>query len=688
MPRILGILGRFSRRPAAVLALLLNVSGDFSDLIGNMGTLPVILMLLGASVISVIIFRRLTLPPILGYLMVGALIGPNALNLLANSSNTNHLAEFGVVFLMFSIGLEFSLSKLVAMKRIVFGLGLLQVVLTLAVVTVVVFALGMPWQAGVAVGGVLSMSSTAVLTKLLSERMELDAPHGREVIGVLLFQDLAVIPMLILIPSFSQSPEQMAITMGIALLKATALLTMVFLLGKHLLGRWFVIVARGKSAELFVLNVLFVTLGLAWLTEAVGLSLALGAFVAGMLISETEFRHHVEEDIKPFRDVLLGLFFVTVGMMLDMSMVLANLLVVVPLLAALLIVKFALVFGLSRVFGSMTGAAMRSGLWLCAGGEFGFVLLATIRENSVAPAPVVQAVLAALVLSMLLAPVIVHFSDRLVMRFAASEWLMRSLQLTSLAARTLGTEKHAVICGFGRSGQHLARFMAHENVTYIALDLDPDHVREAAAAGESVVFGDATRRETLIAAGIARASVLVITFLDTRASERVLQRVHDLNPGLPVVVRTLDEKDFEVLQRAGAAEVVPETLEAAMMLASHALIHAGVPINRVLKQIRQTRSARYRTLRGFFHGESDHDEHEHDNDEPRLRSVPLEAGAYAVGKTLGELDFMGVEVMAVRRQNIRTQEPSDDTCFEAGDVVVLLGLPGALTMAVSRLLKG
>lgn len=653
-----------------------------------MGTLPVILMLLGASVISVIVFRRLTLPPILGYLMVGALIGPNAFDLLENTSSANHLAEFGVVFLMFSIGLEFSLSKLVAMKRIVFGLGLLQVVLTLAVVAGIIFALGMPWQAGVAIGGVLSMSSTAVLTKLLSERMELDAPHGREVIGVLLFQDLAVIPLLILIPSFSQSPEQMAVTMGIALLKAMALLSLVFLLGKHLLGRWFVIVARGKSSELFVLNVLFVTLGLAWLTEAVGLSLALGAFVAGMLISETEFRHHVEEDIKPFRDVLLGLFFVTVGMMLDVSMVLTNLLVVIPLLAALLIVKFALVFSLSRAFGSMTGAAMRSGLWLCAGGEFGFVLLTTIRENSVAPSPVIQAVLAALVLSMLLAPVIVHFSDRLVLRFAASEWLMRSLQLTSLAARTLGTEKHAVICGFGRSGQHLARFMAHEEVTYIALDLDPDHVREAAAAGENVVFGDATRRETLIAAGIARASVLIVTFLDTRASERVLQRVHELNPGLPVVVRTLDEKDFDVLLRAGAAEVVPETLEAAMMLASHALIHAGVPINRVLKQIRLTRSARYRILRGFFHGESDHDEHEHDSDEPRLRSVSLEAGAYAVGKTLGELAFMSVEVVAVRRQNIRTQEPSDDTCFEAGDVVVLLGLPGALTTAAARLLKG
>ena len=653
-----------------------------------MDTLPIILMLLGASVLSVIVFRRLALPPILGYLLVGTLIGPQAFDLLGRFSGAHYLAEFGVVFLMFSIGLEFSLPKLVAMKRIVFGLGLLQVLLTLAAVTGVASSLGLTWQAGVAIGGALAMSSTAVLTKLLSERLELDAPHGREVMGVLLFQDLAVIPLIVLIPSFSLSPQQMLMTMGVAMLKALVLLTVVFVLGKRLLSQWFLIVARGKSSELFVLNVLFVTLGLAWLTEEVGLSLSLGAFVAGMLISETEFRHQVEEDIKPFRDVLLGLFFVTVGMMLDVRLVFSHLLLVLAVLAALLLVKFALVFSLSRLFGAMSGAAMRSGLWLCAGGEFGFVLLADVRQYNVAPSLSVQVVLAAMVISMFLAPLIVHYSDRLVLRFAASEWLMRSLQLTRLAANTLSTDKHAVICGFGRSGQHLARFMAHEGVSYVALDLDPDRVREAAAAGENVVYGNAIRRETLVAAGISRASVLIVSFLDTRAAEQVLRHVRELKPALPVVVRTIDEKDFERLQRAGAAEVVPETLEAAMMLASHALIHAGVPINRVLKRIRQTRAARYRTLRGFFHGESDHDEHMHDGDEPRLRSVSLAEGAYAIGKTLGDLELSGVEVTAIRRRNIQTLEPTNGSRFEAGDVVVLLGVPGALAKAEARLLKG
>jgi CPA2 family monovalent cation:H+ antiporter-2 len=655
-----------------------------------METLPMILMLLGASVVTVILFRRLNLPPVLGYLLVGTLIGPHALNLVAGVAGVEHLAEFGVVFLMFSIGLEFSLPKLYAMKRIVFGLGFLQVLLTLVVVTAIAIGFGLSWQAGVALGGVLAMSSTAVLTKLLGERLELDAKHGREVMGVLLFQDLAVVPLLILIPSFSQSPERMALLMGIALLKAVLVLSLVLFFGQRLISKWFFVVARSKSAELFMLNVLLITLGLAYLTELAGLSLALGAFVAGMLISETEYRHQVEEDIKPFRDVLMGLFFVTIGMLLDVPLVLQNVLLVIALLAALLLTKFALVAGLSRLFGSTPGLATRTGLWLCAGGEFGFVLLSEIRGQHLVPSLILQVVLAALVLSMLLAPIIVHYSDRLVLRFVAGEWLMRSMQLTMIAAQTLGTEKHAVICGFGRSGQYLARFLVQEDVSYIALDLDPERVREAAAAGETVVYGDATRRETLIAAGINRASVLIVSIADTRAAEKVLYHVQALRPELPVVVRTLDEKDFELLHRAGAAEVVPETLEASMMLASHALIHLGVPINRVLKRVRQTRMARYRTLRGFFHGESDREEDAHDSDEPRLHSVQLGAGAYAVGRTLGELAILnlGVEVTAVRRRNIRALEPSAETRFEAGDVVVLLGVPAALAVVEGKFLKG
>jgi CPA2 family monovalent cation:H+ antiporter-2 len=655
-----------------------------------MPTLPLILMLLGACVVSVIVFRRLALPPILGYLLVGALVGPHAFNLVPDVDDMGHLAEFGIVFLMFSIGLEFSLAKLFAMKRIVFGLGAAQVLATLLVVTGIALLAGLPWQAGVSVGGAAAMSSTALLVKLLGERLEIDSPHGREVIGVLLFQDLAVVPMLILIPSFSETPKAMAWLMGVAVLKAAVVLMVMLHFGKRSLSRWLVVVARGKSAELFMLNVLLVTLGLAYLTEMAGLSMALGAFIAGMLISETEFRHEVEEDIKPFRDVLMGLFFVTVGMMLDLPLVLDHLPVVLGLLAGLLAVKFAVVLAASRLFGASPGGAMRSGLWLCAGGEFGLVLLALIRQTGVASPAVVQVALAALVVSLLCAPFLVHYSDRLVLRFVSSEWMRRSMQLTRLAATAMRTGKHAVICGFGHNGQQLARFMAYEGVSFLALDLDPDRVAEAAAAGENVVYGDATRRETLAAAGAGNASVIVISFADPRAAERVMHHAREIAPGVPIVARARDEKNFDTLRHAGAAEVVPETLELAMMLASHALIQSGVPIGRVLKRIRQTRGARYRSLRGFFHGGHDAGGGDHDGEETRLGSVSLDTGAFAVGRTVEELEVgeTGAEIMEIRRRGVRTREPSPDTRFEAGDIVVLLGAPEALALTEERLLKG
>ncbi|MBK7415300.1 MAG: cation:proton antiporter [Dechloromonas sp.] len=649
-----------------------------------MSALSLVLLLLGASVLAVVIFRRFNLPPVLGYLLVGSLIGPHALNLMQDITRAQALAEFGVVFLMFSIGLEFSLPKLYAMKRIVFGFGLLQVTLSMILLTGLVMLFDVSWQIGIALGGVFAMSSTAVLTKLLAERMQLDSPHGREIMGVLLFQDLAVVPLLVLIPSLTQPPEKLAVLMGIAILKAIVVLAIILVFGQKLMRKWFHFVARAKSSEVFVLNVLLITLSLAHLTELAGLSLALGAFVAGMLISETEYRLQVEEDIKPFRDVLMGLFFVTIGVKLDLHILVGLWWQVLLVLLALLTIKAAVVGMLSWRLGSSPGNAIRSALWLCAGGEFGFVLLGEIAHL---PKSIEQIALTALVLSMLVAPFVVHFSEKIVMRFVASEWLMRSMQLTQIAARSMGTEKHAILCGYARNGQYLARFLTQEGVNYIALDLDPDLVREAAGAGENVVYGDASRKEALMAAGLMRASVVIITTSDTQLAEKVLHHTHELRPDLPVVVRTLDERDFDRLSKAGAAEVVPESLEASLMLASHALVLVGVPINRVLKRIRQARSERYRLLRGFFHGLSDRDEDE--ENQPRLHSIWLTPGARAIGKTLAELDLegLGCEVSAIRRRGIRAVEPAPETQLEEGDVIVVLGAPEAVSAAEERLLQ-
>lgn len=649
-----------------------------------MSALSLILLLLGASVLAVIVFRRFNLPPVLGYLLVGSIIGPHALNLLRDVHRAEYLGEFGVVFLMFSIGLEFSLPKLYAMKRIVFGLGLLQVLLSLVLIAALVMFFGVNWQLGIALGSVFAMSSTAVLTKLLAERMQLDSAHGREIMGVLLFQDLAVVPLLVLIPSLTQPPEKLAILLGIALLKAVVVLAVILVFGQKLMRKWFYFVARAKSSEVFVLNVLLITLGLATVTELAGLSQALGAFVAGMLISETEYRLQVEEDIKPFRDVLMGLFFVTIGVKLDLNIVVGLWWQVLLGLVALLVLKSAVVGLLSWRLGSTPGNSIRAGLWLCAGGEFGFVLLGEIAHI---PKVIEQLALTILVLSMLAAPFVVQYSERLVMRFVASEWLLRSMQLTQIAALSMGTEKHAILCGFGRSGQYLARFLNEEGIHYIALDLDPDRVREAAAGGETVVFGDAGRKEALIAAGLMRASVVIFTMSDTPLAEKVLHHVQALRPDLPVIVRTSDERDMGRLSKAGAAEVVPETLEASLMLASHALVLVGVPLNRVLKRIRIIRSQRYRLLRGFYRGLSDREEE--DEHQPRLHSIWLTPGAAAIGQTLGELDLesFGCEVSAIRRRGIRAVEPAPETRLEEGDVVVVLGDPEMVTAAEECLLK-
>ncbi|HEY1181099.1 MAG TPA: monovalent cation:proton antiporter-2 (CPA2) family protein, partial [Rhodocyclaceae bacterium] len=382
-------------------------------------TLQLALVLLGAAVFMVVLFRHLNLPSILGYLLVGIVVGPHALNVGADSIGARHLAEFGVVFLMFSIGLEFSLARLYRMKRLVFGLGLAQVLGSMLLASTLVWMVGLPWHSGFALGGALSMSSTAVLSKLLAERLELESTHGREVMGVLLFQDLAVVPLLILVPALSSPASELAEKLMWAGFKAAIVLTVVVFLGQRLMRAWFFIVARTKSAELFVLNVLLITLGLAFVTELAGLSLALGAFLAGMLISETEYRYQVEDDIKPFRDVLLGLFFITIGTYLDLRVVAENLFWVIGFLLLLLGGKLAVTWSLSRFLGASSGTALRTGLWLCAGGEFGFVLMAQLSESELLAPNQLQIVLAGLVLSLLLAPIIVHFSDRIVMRFVA-----------------------------------------------------------------------------------------------------------------------------------------------------------------------------------------------------------------------------------------------------------------------------
>ncbi len=633
----------------------------------------------------------------LGYLAVGVLIGPNALALAKDSAGITYLAEFGVVFLMFVIGLEFNLPKLKSMRKLVFGLGLSQVGLTIAVAVASNAALslafgyagrrwGLSWQSAIALGGALAMSSTAIVVKLMAERLELESEHGRRVMGVLLFQDLAVVPLLVLIPALGSSPEQLATALGLAALKAGALLTLLLVGGQRVMRWWLTLVARRKSEELFILNLLLVTLGLSWLTEHVGLSLALGAFVAGMLIAETEYKHQVETDIRPFHDVLLGLFFITIGMKLDGSILLQQWPLVLLLASVPVLFKFVLVAALAKLFGSATGVALRTGLYLAQAGEFGFVLLTLATQQNLLPAHLQSPILASMVLSMLATPFIIMNSNRIVMRLSASDWLMQSVAMTSIAKRAINTEAHIIIAGYGRSGQNLARLLDGERIPYMALDLDPDRVRQAAAAGQSVVFGDAARLQSLMAAGLARANAVVVSYHDTPSALKILHLVQEHAPTVPVIVRTLDDSDIEKLQAAGATEVVPEAIEGSLMLASHALALVGVPMRRVIRVVQEQRDARYSLLRGYFHGADDDtvDDLQH----ARLLSVSLPPAAASLGHPLADLALhaVGVTVVSIRRAAGAVTQPEDSMMLAAGDTLVLSGLPEALSLAEGKLL--
>ena len=649
-------------------------------------TLLLILVLLAASVVVVAFCRSMHLPPILGYLIVGVVLGPHALGVVANDETTRGLAEFGIVFLLFSIGLEFSLPQLRAMRRAVFGLGAAQVAITTLVGTMTVQLLGYGWHAGVVLGGAFAMSSTAIVSKMLAERGELGTPHGRDVMGILLFQDLAVVMFLILIPSLGLPGLDTGRALAGALLKAVIALALILFLGQRPMRAWFRLVARQRSSELFALNVLLVTLGMAAITQFFGLSLALGAFLAGMLISETEFRYQVEDDIKPFRDVLLGLFFITIGMMLDLHIdnVLAGeaLLLLIVTMGA----KLALIVALARLFGAPLATALRTGFYLAQAGEFALVMLALATGNGLLSAQFEQAVLAAMILSMLLAPLVIAHSDRIVRKVTANDWLARAAALTNAAATTMARQDHVIVAGYGRSGQNLTRLLEREDIAYVALDSDPQRVRQAADA-TSVIYGDASRREMLVSAGLGKARAVVITFADTSVALKILHHVQQLHPDVPVIVRTRDDTEIDRFLAAGATEVVPEVLEGSLMLATHSLLVLGVPLNRVLSRIRSVREERYALFRGFFRGATD--QAVADSAQPRLHTVHLSERAHAVGRSLSELQIdASVEVTGVRRRGARSLRPGGDWRFEPGDGVVLLGRPTDLARAEHQLLEG
>ncbi|MDD5250478.1 MAG: cation:proton antiporter [Rhodocyclaceae bacterium] len=563
--------------------------------------LLVILLMLSGAVGAVAAARRFDLPPILAYLAVGIAIGPHGASIFIGNAQVENLAEFGVVFLMFSIGLEFSLPRLKAMRSLVLGFGAAQLFVTAGATTLVAWvAYGQSGRAGVVVGLAVAMSSTAIVARLLSERLELHSRSGRQTMGVLLFQDLAVVPCLILFPALADRGGKLASALMLGAVQAAVVLAALIVAGQWLTKPIFDSVARRRSEELFVLTTLWLVVGLAYATYAAGLSLALGAFIGGMLISETIYRHQVEADIRPFRDILLGLFFVTVGMGLDVGFVLTNfarLLLAVPLLV---VGKGLVVLLIALLARTPLDIALRTAAQLAQAGEFGLVLIGLAFELKLIGADVFQVTLAAMLISMFLAPFLIERAARLGGQIAKGDWAHKAKAIHDIAVGAFALDRHVIVCGFGRTGRRIGEFLAAENIPFLALDVDPQQVRHAARAGGKVAFGNAERIEVLKAAGLTRARAVVVAYPDAHSAERVLRLVRAERPEIPVIVRSYDESTVGRLKQAGATEVIPEVLEGSLMIAAETLAQLGVPVEQAMARVRAVRAERYASLREFY----------------------------------------------------------------------------------------
>jgi len=519
------------------------------------------LIMLAATVFVVVLCLRIGLPPILAYLIVGMSVGPYGLGLVYDVEQIRLLAEFGVVLLLFTIGLEFSMALLIHMKATVLGLGSAQVLLTAAVITLAGSALGLSLPSALVLGGVIAMSSTALVTKQLADQVELQTRHGRNSLGILLFQDLMVVPLLILVSMLDGSAGTFSLlTVVTALAEGVAALALIYVVGRWVLRPLFREVARFHSAELFTLTVLLVVLCSAWLTNEIGLTFALGAFLAGMMLSETEFRHQVESEIRPFRDVLLGLFFITVGMMLDVSILPAAWLDILLLLLLLVFCKCLLIVLFCRASGWNTAVSLRTGIVLAHAGEFGFAVLILAMDGHIMQVEEGQIILAAMLFSMMLAPLMIRYNGLIAARLLPAAIRKSRQEIEQgILSTSQSLNRHVIVCGYGRVGQYTLKQLQQEGIACMAIELEPATVDQGLHAGKPVSYGDACSLPLLHACGLSRAAALVITMIDFQTTMKIIARVRAVDAELPVIVRTRKEIHLFQFYQAGATEVVADS---------------------------------------------------------------------------------------------------------------------------------
>lgn len=662
-----------------------------------MGHIPLINELAAIAALGVfvtLVLSRLRLPAVAGLLLAGALAGPAGFGLVTSVDAIDVLAEVGVVFLLFTIGLEFSLSRLRTIFKQVAVSGLLQVSLTTAAVALGAMALGQPTGRAVFFGFVFALSSTAIVLRALTERRELDAPHGRFIVGTLIFQDLCVVPMVLIVPLLSDGSSMGSAALGItiALVKAAAVIVLTIVVARQVVPRILGWVDRARSREIFLLAVLALCLGTAWLTSYAGLSLALGAFLGGMAIADTDFGHRAMGDVMPLRDTFVSVFFLSLGMLFDLRVVMAQPLLVLGLTCAFVFGKGVLATLAALVMRFPVRVAWLAGVGLAQFSEFGFVLAQLGQQTGVVDAKGLAPVLSAGIVSMFLTPLLVRIAPHV----SAGEKLLGPLSKL-LGARTIDEvavlgEKpagHVVLVGFGLSGQLIARALQACGIKYIALELNADTVRTAREQGATVFYGDATSEEALAHANLAQAKALVLVMNDPSAVQRVVATATRVAPQVPVLLRARYLAEKAGLLQLGAQDVVAEEVEGGLEMLSRVLRWLETPRNLIEKQLREARVATQTSERKVTVPRKTLGEMRALAD-LKLESVLIEAGAPGAGKSAVQLDLRrktGALMIAVQRGPALLEEPDPHSAWEAGDVVFLAGSSDAIRKATALMVK-
>lgn len=553
-----------------------------------------IIVLLLAAVLIVSFFRVVRLSPVLGYLVAGTVIGPFGLKLISDVEATKGIAEFGVIFLLFIIGLELSLERLRSMRKHVFGFGSAQVFLTGSILSLffIIYSNG-GIQEAIIIGGGLALSSTAIVLQVISEQGEKSSQVGRLALSILILQDLVVIPLLVLVSIFSDPNKQLAEAFTDAGLKAVLCLSIIFLAGRFLLRPLLRFIASLENTELFSATTLLVLLGVSGFSSVAGLSPAMGAFLAGLLIAGTEFKPQVEADIMPFKGLLLGLFFMTVGMSLDMDMLLSKFVSIIALTIALMAAKTIIIMGLCRLFRFNLSTSVHVGMLLSQGGEFAFILFALAGKSGVISNEISQILLVVVTMSMALTPLIAGLGQRI-----SNELEKRLISSPeNILEETLDLRQHVIISGFGRVGHTVAKLLESEGVPYVVIDIDSFMVTRERKNNVPIYYGDTARVHVLKSLGVERARALIITHNDTRVALQTIHAVRDLNMNLPIVARARNIEQVHKLEKAGANLAVAEMFEVSLQLGGSLLKEIGISDHEVSRIIEIFRAEDYALTR-------------------------------------------------------------------------------------------